>query len=345
MDICGFPTTLPEFQRAFPDDAACAAYLESMRWPGGFGCNACGWQGEPYRFNTRSSIVLRCRICKKNTSLMAGAVMEKTHTPLSVWFWGAYLMTTQTPGQSALQFQRQLGLRRYETAFTILHKLRAGMVRPERDRIGGGHPVEVDECYVGGETRGEGRGVHYRTAVIGAVEVRTRKDGDERAAKWKAAHGGGLPAKKLVYAGRLRLQVIAGRSADTLKTFVDGNVASGATVLTDGCGGYRGLPRMGYDHRPLVLAGDPENAEAHLPMIHLVFSNLKTWILGTHHGRIAPYHLQAYLNEYVFRFNRRFYPMTAFNSVLGLAARSVSPTYAQLYSGEWEHPASGGKAA
>jgi hypothetical protein len=95
----------------------------------------------------------------------------------------------------------------------------------------------------------------------------------------------------------------------------------------------------------LVLAGDPENAEAHLPMIHLVFSNLKTWILGTHHGRIAPYHLQAYLNEYVFRFNRRFYPMTAFNSVLGLAARSVSPTYAQLYSGEWEHPASGGKAA
>jgi hypothetical protein len=100
------------------------------------------------------------------------------------------------------------------------------------------------------------------------------------------------------------------------------------------------LADLGFDHQPLVLAGDPEKAEAHLPMIHLVFSNLKTWLLGTHHGRIEPQHLQAYLNEYVFRFNRRFYPMTAFNSALGLAARSVSPTYAQLYSGEWEHPGS-----
>ena len=110
--------------------------------------------------------------------------------------------------------------------------------------------------------------------------------------------------------------------------------------MTDGAPSYRELADLGFDHQPLVLAGDPEKAEAHLPMIHLVFSNLKTWLLGTHHGRIEPQHLQAYLNEYVFRFNRRFYPMTAFNSALGLAARSVSPTYAQLYSGEWEHPGS-----
>lgn len=345
MDRRGFPTTLPEFQRVFPDAAACAAYLESVRWPEGFVCSACGRQGAPYRFATRSSVVLRCRGCKRNTSLTAGTVMQSSHTPLSVWFWGAYLMTTQTPGQSALQFQRQLGLSRYETAFTILHKLRAGMVRPERDRIGGEHPVEVDECFIGGETRGEGRGVHHKVTVIGAVEVRARKDGEERAAKWKAAHGGGVPTKKLVYAGRLRLQAIPDRSAETLKAFVEGNVAPGDALLTDGWNGYNDLPKMGYDHRPLVLAGDPDKAEAHLPMIHLVFSNLKTWILGTHHGRIAPRHLQAYLDEYVFRFNRRFYPMTAFNSVLGLAARSLSPTYAQLYSGEWEHPASGAKVA
>ena len=87
------------------------------------------------------------------------------------------------------------------------------------------------------------------------------------------------------------------------------------------------------------MGGDPEKAEGHLPMIHLVFSNVKTWILGTHHGAIAHHHLQAYLNEYVFRFNRRFYPMTAFNSVLGLAANAASPTYAELYSGDWRHPA------
>jgi hypothetical protein len=147
MDIRGFPTSLPEFQRVFPDDAACAAYLESVRWPDGFVCSKCGLIGEPYRFQTRSSVVLRCRGCKTNTSLTAGTVMQSSHTPLSTWFWGAYLMTTQTPGQSAVQFQRQLALTRYETAFQILHKLRAGMVRPERDTIGRDHPVEIDECY------------------------------------------------------------------------------------------------------------------------------------------------------------------------------------------------------
>ena len=162
MDIRGFPTSLPEFQRVFPDDAACARYLETIRWPSGFAWPKCGLVGEPYRFATRSSVVLRCRGCKANTSLTAGTVMQSSHTPLSTWFWGAYLMTTQIPGQSAVQFQRQLGLSRYETAFQILHKLRAGMVRPLRDTIGGEHPVEVDECLIGGETRGEGRGIHHR---------------------------------------------------------------------------------------------------------------------------------------------------------------------------------------
>ena len=338
MDPRGFPTNLPEFQRVFPDDAACAIYLESMRWPGGFVCAHCGRMGEPYRFATRPSVVLRCKGCKRNTSLTAGTVMEKTHTPLSTWFWAAYLLTTQTPGVSALQFQRQLGLARYETAFAILHKVRAGMVRPERDAIGDEHPVEVDECLIGGETRGEGRGVHHKVRVIGAVEVRQRKAGTNRAARRGVAHDRGISGKKKVYAGRLRLEVIADKGATSLNGFVTRNVAVGATVLTDGWTGYNELPARGYAHRPLVLAGDHEKAEAHLPMIHLVFSNLKTWIRGTHHGRIEPRHLQAYLNEYVFRFNRRFYPMTAFNSVLGLAARSAAPTYAELYSDAWAHP-------
>ena len=124
-----------------------------------------------------------------------------------------------------------------------------------------------------------------------------------------------------------------------------GNVSAQFNHASDGWTDYNDLSNMGYQHFFFNDTATPEKAEAHLPMIHLVFSNLKTWILGTHHGRIDPRHLQAYLNEYVFRFNRRFYPMTAFNSVLGLAARSVSPTYAQLYSGEWEHPASGAKVA
>jgi hypothetical protein len=269
--------------------------------------------------------------------------MQSTHTPLSTWFWGAYLVTTQTPGQSALQFQRQLGLTRYETAFQILHKLRAGMVRPERDPIGGEHPVEIDECFVGGRSRGTGSGVHDMATVVGAVEVRMRKPAEDRSAKTAPKHSrdhkNGIPLKKLVYAGRLRLRVIPCREAKDLLVFALENVSKGSLVRTDAWRGYCELPSLGFHHAPLVIDGDAEKADAHLPMIHLVFSNLKTWILGTHHGAIGQHHLQAYLNEYVFRFNRRFYPMTAFNSVLGIAAHSISPTYEQLYSGEWRHPA------
>lgn len=265
--------------------------------------------------------------------------MQDTHSPLSTWFWGAYLVTTQTPGQSALQFQRQLGLTRYETAFQILHKLRAGMVRPERDTIGGEHPVEIDECYVGGRSKGTGSGVHDMATVIGAVEVRLRKDAEDRAAKHREDHAGGVPLKKLVYAGRLRLRVIPSRESKELLLFAYENITKGSLIKTDAWRGYSELFRLGYRHDPIVLEGDPDKADAHLPMIHLVFSNLKTWILGTHHGAIARHHLQAYLNEYVFRFNRRFYPMTSFHSVLGIAARSTSATYDQLYSGKWKHPA------
>ena len=128
-----FPHSLPEFQRLFPDDAACAAYLEKARWGDGFACPHCGTAGEPFHFENRPG-VLRCRKCRQNTGLTVGTVMERSHTPLNVWFWAAYLVASQTPGMSAVQFQRQLGLSRYETAFQILHKLRSGMVRPNCQR-------------------------------------------------------------------------------------------------------------------------------------------------------------------------------------------------------------------
>ena len=338
MDPRGFPTSLPEFQKVFPDDNACREYLENIRWPDGFTCPHCEHHGEPFRFATRKSAVFRCRVCKKNTSLTAGTVMQSSHTPLSTWFWAAYLVTTQTPGQSALQFQRQLGLSRYETAFQILHKLRAGMVRPERDTIGGIYPVEVDECLIGGSTRGKGRGKHEMTNVIAAVEVRLRKDDEDRAAKRGRKHEGGKPLKRMLYAGRLRLRVIPNRSAAAVTKFVDDNVVGGSIVRTDAFTGYASLQSMGYAHQSMALKGDPDKAETHLPLVHLVISNLKTWIMGTHHGAIAHYHLQAYLNEYQYRFNRRFHPMTAFNSVLGIAAKTLPPRYDDLYSGAWAHP-------
>lgn len=211
------------------------------------------------------------------------------------------------------------------------------MVRPDRDTIGGEHTVEVDETLVGGRTRGEGRGVHHKTYVLAAIEVRLRKDAEDRAAVNRESHRDGKPLKRTQYAGRLRLQVAADRKAATCEGFVRENVTRGSLVRTDGWQGYDGLTVGGWRHDGLTLAADPKLADAHLPMIHLVFSNLKTWIQGTHHGT-SQQHLQAYLNEYTFRFNRRFYPMTAFNSVLGLAAKCVPPTYSALYSGAWEHP-------
>jgi hypothetical protein len=321
-----FPQSLPEFQQLFPDDAACAVYLEKARWEAGFVCPHCGVVGDPFRFENRPG-VLRCRACRKNTGLTVGTVMESSHTPLSTWFWAAYLVTSQTPGISAVQFQRQLGLSRYETAFQILHKLRAGMVRPDQDRIGARpqEHVEVDETWVGGRTRGEGRGIHHKTLVAAAVEVRHRKPGT---AQDKRKDGR--------YAGRVRLAIAADRSADSLGGFVESAVLPGSLIVTDDWSGYGSLRARGYDHHPIAECGDPEVAEEFMPMVHLVFSNLKTWLNGIHHG-VSAKHLQAYLNEFTFRFNRRFYPFNAFRSLLGIAGGAEAPTYAGLYSGEWQH--------
>ncbi len=325
-----FPKSLPDFQRLFPDDGACARYLEQIRYPTGFECPACKVAGEPGRIATRPH-VLRCKACRKETRLMAGTVMQDSHTPMSVWFWGAYLLTSLTPGMSAVQFQRQLGLSRYETAFQLLHKLRSGMVREGRDRIGGKFPCEVDETYVGGKTRGEGKGVHHGIIVAGAVEVRTRLPSDPK----NAQHSKAIPRRGGKYAGRLRLAVVPDRSARSLTRFVDDNV-EGGTVITDAWQGYASLRSREYDHQPVVERGRPEVAEEHLPLIHLVFSNLKTWINGVHHG-VDPQHLQAYLNEFTFRFNRRFYPFNSFRSLLGIAADSEAHTYAGLYAGRPAH--------
>ncbi len=200
------------------------------------------------------------------------------------------------------------------------------MVRPERDSIGTQYPVEVDETFVGDCTKGEGYGVLHKAIVVGAVEVLLRLL-DVACQK----------RKKTLYAGRLRLRLAPNRSAKTLMGFVQENVVKGAVVLTEGWDGYAGLANLRYVHAFMVLKGHNEKTDAHLPMIDSAFSNLKTWLLGTHHG-VSQRHLHPYLNEYVFRFNRRIYPLIAFNSILVIPARASVPTYETLYSGEWTYP-------
>jgi transposase-like protein len=266
--------------------------------------------------------------------------MQKSKIPLSTWFWGAFLATSLTPGMSALQFQKMLGIKRYETAFNMLHKLRAAMVRPGRDCIGGEWPVEVDETFVGGATQGEGRGRHHKTLVAGAVELRPRKRAPgpdpNLPSGQRPRHRGGHGRSFI--AGRLRLQVVPNRKQETLEPFVKDHIQQGTEVRTDGWVAYDGLSKLGFCHKAVSVRGDHAKSDQHLPMIHIVFGNLDAWLLGTHHG-VSGKHLQAYLNEFVFRFNRRFWPMAAFASVLGIAAQSAAPTYGGLYRGAWVHPA------
>jgi len=331
------PKSLPDFQRVFPNEEACCGYLYAARFPDGFLCPYCGWVGDPYRFQTRPDM-LRCQSCKRDTRLTAGTIMQKSKVPLCTWFWGAFLVTSLTPGMSALQFQKLLGLKRYETAFNMLHKLRAAMVRPERDAIGGNWAVEVDETFVGGATKGEGRGRHHKTLVAAVVEARPRKRApgpDPNLPSGHPRHRGGH-GRSLI-AGRLRLQVIPDRKQETLEAFVLPNVQPGTEVRTDGWTGYDNLEKLGYRHKAVPVQGDQSKTDEHLPLIHIVFGNLDAWLLGTHHG-VSPKHLQGYLNEFAFRFNRRFWPLAAFESVLKIAARIEPPTYAGLYEGTWGHP-------
>jgi transposase-like protein len=297
-----YPRSLQEFRKLFADEDACRLYLAHSRWPDGFRCPRCR-HGEALELPGR--LLWRCRQCGYDTSVTAGTVLHRTKVRLTQWFWAAYLVSTQTPGFSALQLQRQLGLRRYETAWAMLQKLRRAMVRPDRDPLK--DKVEVDETYIGGPEAGlrGGRHVIDKAIVVGAVEVRGKAS------------------------GRVRLKVVPDVSGRSLTGFVKANVAPGALVLTDGWQSYDPLSRMGYRHRARTQ-GDPRRAAKILPRIHRVFGNLKTWLRGTHHG-VGHAHLQAYLDEYTFRFNRRRTPMAAFQTLLGLGSQHQPTTYKQLY--------------
>jgi hypothetical protein len=241
--------------------------------------------------------------------------MHDSHLPPRLWFWAAYWVATHTPGISAVQLQRQLGISKYKTAWFLLHRLRRGMVRENRDPISG--VVEADETHVGGPAEGHrGRGVakaSHTSLVIGAVEIRS------------VTNKAGNPIER---AGRLRLQKVRSADEEEIKVFLNKNVAKGSAIRSDGWRGYSSLALKGYHHVRQVQ-GTPERAGELAPHIHRVFSNLKAWLLGIHHG-VTPKYLQAYLDEFVFRFNRRGHPMVAFRSLLGIVTANKPHTFRQL---------------
>jgi transposase-like protein len=276
------PDDLPSFLARFGTDEQCRAYLFQARWPEGFRCSACGHERA---WAHKARLIDECADCGRQHSLLAGTIFEQTKTGLSRWFLAIYLVTSSKGGISAMELKRQMGFGSYQTAWSWLHKIRKAMVRPERPPLAA--RVEADETYIGGPRPGKpGRGAGGKSKVAGAVET---------------GRGQGR-GRRL---GRLRLGVVAEASASSLGGFLGRNVARAATVATDGWSGYQGLAAAGYGHEPLNLSASWGDAAMRLPAIHLVFGLAKRWLLGTHHGAVSAKHLPAYLDEFVFRFNRR----------------------------------------
>jgi len=272
-----YPANLVEFNDWFNSDQACREYLEIIRWPDGFQCPRCG-TSRHWVLGKRG--VKECARCHHQTSVIAGTIFDGTRKPLRLWFLAMWLITSEKNGISAMGLQRQLGFSRYETAWTWLHKLRHAMVRPGRDRLSG--LVEVDETYVGGAAESlRGRGSAKKSIVVIAVE------------------------EKEYGIGRVRLRRRDDASHASLAGFIQDVVTIGSTIRTDGWSGYKGLKKLGYEHDVKNISRSEESADELLPHVHRVASLLKRWLLGTLQGSVGAKHLDYYLDEFTFRFNRR----------------------------------------
>jgi transposase-like protein len=269
-----YPRTVMEFEHRFTSEEACKEYLLQLRWPNGFICPRCHHQEA---WETKRGLY-HCKECDFQASVTAGTIFQDTRKPLQLWFRAMWYVTNQKHGVSALDVQRILGLGSYRTAWIWLHKLRVAMVRPGRDRLSG--TVEVDEFYIGGGKRGKrGRGAAGKALVMVAVQ----EEGDK--------------------IGRIRLRRVSDASAKSLGGGVQECVEPGSVVRTDDWSGYAPLEALGYVHQ--VVRRDSRIGENLLPLVNRVVSLLKRWLLGTHQGAVQISHLDYYLDEFTFRFNRR----------------------------------------
>lgn len=273
-----YPETLQDFDEWFPTEQACLEYLQKLRWPDGFVCPVCNGR-RAWRMKTG---LFRCSVCKRKVSPTAGTIFQGTRKPLRLWFHAIWYVTNQKFGGSALGLKRLLGLKSYQTAWSWLHKMRRAMVRPGRTPLSG--TVEVDETYVGGKEQGgkRGRGAGRKSIILIAVEVHDPMG-----------------------FGRVRMQRVSDVSGASLIPFVCENVLQGSTVITDCWKGYNLLEQHGYTHEKINVSESGDPAHVHLPGVHRIASLLKRWLLGTHQGSVRPKHLDYYLDEYTFRFNRR----------------------------------------
>ncbi len=302
-----FPKTLRQFQSDFSTEEACQQYLAACRWPDGFTCPRCGY-GKAYELVNQRRY--QCCKCRYQVSLTAGTILHRTQTPLTHWFWAAYLMTTDKRGVSALFLQRQLGLTCYETAWMMLHKLRRAMVNVAREPLRG--EVEVDDTWIGGEQAGlrGSRQLKQRRAALVLVAVEKRGQAS----------------------GRVRMSVIPDFKAVTIMSFLTRHVATGSTIYTDGLKSFSGLLEAGFKHVVRIQPLRSElrkGAKSAVPLADRAIGNLQQWLIGTYHG-VGRNHLQVYLDEFVFRRNRRKTPPAAFQTLLGLGTTRTATVYEQI---------------
>jgi len=307
-----YPVTFNEFIKQFSTEEQCRDYLYEIRWPNGFVCPKCN---EMSKSCLKRRNVYECYSCRHEASVIAGTVFQDTRKPLREWFIAIWWMTTQKNGASASGLQQVLGLKSYQTAWTWLHKIRMAMVNPNRAKLSG--DVEVDETYIGGlESDGKrGRGTENKVLVAIAVEL--------------AAKEVGKKGRRTM--GRTRIEVVNDASKESLQAFIKNNIEKGSTIFTDGWSSYASLGSEGYTHtvpkKYEVL--DEKNM---MPHAHLLASLLKRWLLGTHQGAVQDEHIQAYLDEYVFRFNRRTAAKRGllFHRLLENAMQTPPTTYKEL---------------
>ena len=300
-----YPRTFEEFLGWFSTEEDCAAYLEWVRWPDGFVCPACentkAWRTERGLWH--------CQGCGRQTSSTVGTVFEGSQKPLRLWFHVMWLLMAQKTGLSAKGLCDTYGFGSYQTAWGWLRKLRSVMIRTGRERLHG--RVEVDEAYVGGQKEGKrGRGAEGKTLVLVAVE--------------------GMANKKL---GRVRFRCVDAVNQDTVDSFLCDYVEPGTIVVTDGLSIYDNVKGAGFVHQPHVISSGGDAALKQLEHVHLVISLLKRWLGGTHQGAVTPSHLQAYLDEFSFRFNRRLsqHRGKLFYRLMQQAVMSRPPSVRDLY--------------
>jgi transposase-like protein len=266
---------MQEFMDQFGTEEACRQYLNDVRWVDGFLCPTCS-HTQAWKLGRG---IHKCKKCGRDISVTASTVFHGSHLSLRLWFQALWLVVSQKSGISALGLSRALGIQE-KTGWKLLGKIRTAMVREGRERLSG--TVEVDEVFIGGIKPGiRGRGALGKVLVLVAVEDLGEKG-----------------------FGRIRIEIIADASAATLKVVIKKMVEPGSTIRTEQWKGYTASALEGYEH-VVMKRQSLEPGEDPTPLVHRIAALLKRWLLGTHHGRVAEKHLASYLDEFVFRFNRR----------------------------------------